>query len=77
MHIVIKHTRTVEEYTAKRKELESLANRCADTHSLSVEEWTEGEPVKGWQDVDGNICVEYASGAWWHYKWTPEGLQWW
>lgn len=77
MHVVVKGTNTVKEYRDERRALEQAANRYADMHSMSVEEWLEGEPIRAWRDDDGTICVQYESGEWWHYRPTAEGLQWW
>lgn len=50
------------------EELKELANLAYKRHKFFVENWTEGEPVKAWTDEDGNLCVQYESGKWWHYK---------
>ena len=37
-------------------------------HKSIFEDWQEGEPVDYWYDEDGNLCIYYHSGKWWHYK---------
>lgn len=44
-------------------ELENIVKKHISTHS----EWHEGEPVKVFRR-DGLPCVQYESGAWWHYS---------
>lgn len=43
-------------------------------HRETIENWTDGTPVRSWVDEDGNLCVEYESGRWWHYNKMGE---WW
>ena len=33
-----------------------------------------GEPVKIWWDANGDLCIEYESGEWYHYNQRGE---WW
>ena len=35
---------------------------------------TIAEPVKAWFDFEGNFCIEYESGKWWHYN---DKGEWW
>ncbi|MDY5968102.1 MAG: hypothetical protein SPJ08_03765 [Sphaerochaetaceae bacterium] len=37
-------------------------------HKEFVEDWQEGNIVEAWRDKKGNLCVQYESGRWWHYK---------
>ena len=48
--------------------IEELTELAYQRHKTEFGEWREGKPVKSWYDDDGNICVEYESGKWWHYK---------
>lgn len=68
MNTVIKGCKTIEEYQENQKKLAELAELAYQRHKKEFEEWQEGEPVKAWYDADGNVCVEYASGKYWHYK---------
>lgn len=52
----------------KKTTIEELTELAYRRHKAGFGEWREGEPVKSWYDDDGNICVEYESGKWWHYK---------
>lgn len=75
---VIKHTKTIAEYKKVRTDMQNRADKYFHEHLQAYhDEWTNGEPVKAWYDIDGNLCVEYESGQWWHYRETAEGLQWW
>jgi len=68
MHIVVKDTKTIDEYKAARSKMEELANRYYTVHKSAAGTWDDGQPVKVWHDPDGNICIEYESGKWWHYS---------
>lgn len=74
MHIVVKDTKTIDEYKAAKSTMEDLANRYYAAHKSAAGLWDEGQPVKVWYDPDGNICIEYESGKWWHYS---NNGQWW
>ena len=80
LHVVVKGTRTIDEFKAVSKDMRDKANKYFYEHMYAYEnhdEWREGEPAKAWYDEDGNFIVQYESGEWWHYKETDEGLQWW
>jgi hypothetical protein len=50
---------------------ESLMERaagCSRAHRAAVEDWKDGAIAKAWIDMDGNLCIEYKSGRWWHYN---------
>lgn len=46
-------------------------------HKNAFENWQEGIPVDDWVDKDGNVCIEYISGNWWHYKLENNKVIWW
>ena len=54
--------------------MENLTAQCYTQHKAAWENWPNGEPVKSWFDAEGNICIEYESGKWWHYN---EDGEWW
>jgi len=57
---------------------EKAAERYAERHKATLEYWYEGEIQKVWTDGDGNICIAYESGKWWHYRETGNGdIEWW
>lgn len=62
---------------SKMKELREQAEEYRQEHIAACEDWAHGEVETAWLDDDGNTCVQYKDGSWWHYKETPEGLQWW
>ena len=68
MNTVIKGTKTIAEYKRVREDMENLARANYARHKEAFEEWGEGEPVKAWFDFEGNFCIEYESGKWWHYN---------
>ena len=46
-------------------------------HKKAYEHWEEGEPIRAWYDEDNVLCIEYASGSWWHYRLNNNNLEWW
>ena len=74
MNTVIKGTKTIAEYKRVREDMENLARANYARHKEAFEEWGEGEPVKAWFDFEGNFCIEYESGKWWHYNDKGEWL---
>lgn len=68
MNTVIKGTKTIAEYKRVREDMENLARANYARHKEAFEEWREGEPIKAWFDFEGNFCIEYESGKWWHYN---------
>lgn len=74
MNTVIKGTKTIAEYKSVCESMENLAIANYNRHKEAFEEWKEGEPVKVWFDFEGNLCIEYESGKWWHYN---EKGEWW
>lgn len=78
MHIVIKNTKSIEEYKQMKTFLEEKAQECFESHKQAVEDWQEGEIEKVWIDGEGNICIEYTSGNWWHYRNAGKSkTEWW
>lgn len=74
MDAVVEAARTPEEYKLVRDAMEGMARMYTQKHAAACEQWHEGEPTKVWHDDDGNLCVEYESGRWWHYN---ERGEWW
>ena len=46
-------------------------------HRQQCGEWKHGEPQRCWTDENETFCIKYEDGAWWHYKETDTGLEWW
>lgn len=61
MNTVIKGTKTIAEYKRVREDMENLARANYARHKEAFEE-------------EGNLCIEYESGNWWHYN---EKGEWW
>lgn len=68
MNTVIKGTKTIEEYKQLKKMMEEKAIEHFNRHKQAFENWIDGDIKKIWFDNDMNICIEYDSGKWWHYK---------
>lgn len=47
------------------------------THKNSVDDWKEGKIKLIRKDEKGNICIQYESGKWWHYKIQDNKVIWW
>ena len=74
MHKVIKYTSTIEEYKQRKAAVEQRAVECSEMHKQAFEKWKEGDIEKVWLDGQGNLCIEYQSGNWWHYN---DKGEWW
>lgn len=48
--------------------MQSKAMECFTTHKKAFEKWQYGDIKKIWFDNDYNLCIEYESGDWFHYK---------
>lgn len=46
-------------------------------HKAYFENWHYGDPVESWRDRYGNLCVRYASGTWFHYRYNNGCLECW
>lgn len=68
MHTVIKGTKTVEEYKKLKSLMEQRATDCFTKHKGACDNWQEGDISKIWIDTQGNLCIEYESGKYWHYN---------
>ena len=56
--------------------LEVIAGVCASRHRLGYAGL--GDIVDAWEDEDGNTCVRYSSGEWYHYRTDDCGhIEWW
>ena len=42
-------------------------------HKSIFDTWEHGEISETRTDLDGNTCIRYESGAWWHYKTDRKG----
>lgn len=57
--------------------MNELVERYYECHKLIFENWTHGKPVKSWTDENGNLCIMYEDGEWWHYREKNGELEWW
>lgn len=46
-------------------------------HKGAYEEWPYGNLLESWNDENGDLCIRYETGAWWHYKRIGEQIIWW
>lgn len=65
MDVVIKGTKTIEEFKQVKASMEERAERYSRRHIASCEHWQDGYPVKCWR---GGNC--------WQYTETANGLEW-
>lgn len=61
----------------EEKNKAEMAKLAEKAHKEATENWTDGIMECFWFDNDGNLCIRYGSGKWWHYKETKEGYEWW
>lgn len=61
------------------RDLDSINTaKCAETHMKALKTWPYGRKREICKDVDGNICIRYATGKCFHYKIDENGtVQWW
>lgn len=57
--------------------IKQIANHYYQKHKLAFSNWKDGEIKKVWLDTNHNICIEYESGNWWHYRLIGNTLEWW
>ena len=62
------------EFKEVKEKMNHLTDLCVTNHKKACESWDNGDPVKTWFDQEGNLCIEYANGKWWHYNAAGE---WW
>lgn len=74
--VVVKGTKTIEEFKKVQAEMRTRAERYSTKHINSCENWQEGLPVKCWRGAFGALWIEYESGHCWQYKETASGLEW-
>jgi hypothetical protein len=53
---------------SKKTVSRSEACKAMEIHRRNGGVWVEGDVKEYWEDVNGNLCVRYDSGRWWHYK---------
>ena len=68
MDVVIRDTKTIAEFKAKKAIMEARAADCYAAHRAAFENWTDGDPVKALYSWDGSFIVDYASVRWWLYR---------
>lgn len=76
MDVVIRDTKTIEEFKTRRADMEQRAMRYYETHRAACEDWRDGEPSRVMFSWDGSFIIEYESGRWWHYRDTDNGIEW-
>lgn len=71
----------IEEVMMKNRRdlmLEDLILVFTNAHKKAIENWTNGEIQNVWIDKEGNVCIAYESGKWWHYCKDKSGkIEWW
>lgn len=72
--MVIKGTKTIEEFKEVKARMEELAVEMSKKHCQACKDWKEGGITKVWFDKNSNLCIEYESGKWWHYN---QNREWW
>ena len=76
MDVVIKGTKTIEEFKQVKASMEERAERYSRRHIASCEHWQDSYPVKCWKGSFGALWIEYESGKCWQYTETANGLEW-
>lgn len=45
-------------------------------HQQACECWEHGDMVESWIDENGDICIRYEDGKWWHYRISGKEIEW-
>ena len=54
------------------------AQKFSEVHGMAWDNPNHlGEIEKVWQDEDGNLCIQYSCGEWYHYRLVGNRLEWW
>ena len=51
--------------------------KCLREHMDTFCDWPYGDVKKVEVDRDGNLCIHYTGGMYWHYKRKDEEIVWW
>lgn len=57
--------------------MEEQVKLAHEAHKKAFEEWKHGDPIETWTDENGDLCIRYASGTWWHYRLAGSYWEWW
>ena len=57
MDVVIKGTKTIEEFKQVKASMEERAERYSRRHIASCEHWQDGYPVKCWRGSYGSLSI--------------------
>lgn len=57
--------------------MEEMVYEFYNEHKSAYIEWTHGDPVKHWIGSDGDLCIMYDDGMWWHYRSDNGKVAWW
>lgn len=49
------------------------AKQFYNFHRSQTSNWEHGEIQKTWIDENGNTCIMYQLGKWWHYNVDKKG----
>ena len=55
-----------------------LMEECVAEHMAAFEAWPYGDVKKVEMDKDGDLCIHYTGGMYWHYRKSRDGdIEWW
>ena len=64
--------------TMELLELNKKALYCMVEHRRAFGgDWAFGQPERAWYDENGDFCVGYQGGKWWHYREVDGNMEWW
>lgn len=61
----------------KKPDYREFMERCIKAHMEAFEDWPYGAVERFFEDGDGNFCLRYQGGMYWHYKEEDGGIVWW
>ena len=57
---------------------QAKAQKFSAVHRMAWENPNHlGKITKVWTDEDGNLCIMYSCGEWYHYRLVGNRLEWW
>ena len=58
----------IESYGINQSANELTPQECYEFHRSIFERWEYGGIAESWTDEQGNLCIRYDSGIWFHYR---------
>ena len=67
----------IESYGINQSANELTPQECYEFHRSIFEHWEYGAIAESWTDEQGNLCIRYDSGIWFHYRRNCSEINFW